>query len=128
MRRKLVIGAAALALAGGATAGTFAVASASGDDDAPVAATDTDAARAAAVQAAGPGSVAGEVEREDDGGAAWEVDVTRADGTRAEVRLDAGFKVVLVEPDDRDDGPDDDQADHDGPDDDGPDDDGPDDD
>ncbi|MDN3495453.1 PepSY domain-containing protein [Planococcus sp. APC 4015] len=51
-----------------------------------------------------PGEVV-DVDRDDDSTHAYEVDVRRADGTIAEVRLDAAFGVVSVREDGRDDDP-----------------------
>lgn len=98
-RNKVVIGVATLALAGGVTGGTLAIASSSGGDK-PVTGPDADAAKAAAVQAVGAGSTAGTVERDDEHAATWEVEVAKADGTKVDVRLDSGFKVVVIDSDD----------------------------
>ena len=66
-----------------------------GDDSDGPALTDADRARAtsAALAKVGQGSVT-EVERDDDSGAAYEVEVRLNDGTQVEVALGADFQVV----------------------------------
>ena len=91
MRKRVVkIGAAVVVLAalagGGAAWGT------SGDDDENVTGPAADKARAAAL-AHVDGQVVG-VEREAEGGAVWEVEITRKDGSTVEVALDENYKVV----------------------------------
>src|SRR6185503_7558783 len=81
MRRKLLIaGAAAVALA----AGGVGIARAVGEGDEKVTGPAADRAGAAAVDIVGGGRVTG-VEREDDDGAAWEVEVVKSDGSKVEV-------------------------------------------
>jgi len=76
------------ALAGGGVAwGT------AGDDDENVTGPAADRARAAALAHVGDGRVVG-VEREAEGGAVWEVEITRSDGSTVEVALDANYDVV----------------------------------
>jgi hypothetical protein len=86
--------AAALGLGGAA----WAVAGGGDDDGASVTGPQADAARAAALAHLGGGAV-GAVERDDEDGATWEVEVTRPDGTTVDVRLDAAYRVVVVEDD-----------------------------
>lgn len=74
----------------------FAVAS--GGDDAPLRGDTRARAEAAALEHTGGGTVV-ETEVGDDG-AAYEVEVRRADGTQVEVELDDGFRVVGSERDD----------------------------
>lgn len=85
-----VAGAAALALAGiglGVAGGV--------DDDADEQATGPAAARARAAAAAlVPGGTVTGLERDDEGGAAWEAELRRADGTVVEVHLGAGLRPV----------------------------------
>jgi uncharacterized membrane protein YkoI len=84
---------AALALGGGA----WALAGA-GDDDSNATGPAADKARAAALAHLGGGH-ANAVERDNEDGATWEVELTRSDGNTVDVRLDANYKVVLVEGD-----------------------------
>jgi hypothetical protein len=91
LRKRVVkIGAAVVVLAalagGGAAWGT------SGDSDENVTGPAADKARAAAL-AHVDGQVVG-VEREAEGGAVWEVEITRKDGSTVEVALDENYKVV----------------------------------
>jgi pyruvate/2-oxoacid:ferredoxin oxidoreductase beta subunit len=99
MKAKLVVGAAAtgctvaVVLAGGAAA----VAS---NDDGDHTVTGSQAARAtAAALAATEGGTANSVERDSENGAAWEVEVTKPDGTTVDVRLDQTYQVVVIEGD-----------------------------
>ena len=99
MKRPLIKIAAGVVLLGALAAGGTALATAAGGDggdDAQVSGAGADRARAAALEHIGGGS-AGSVERESDEGASWEVEVTRGDGTSAEVTLDASYKVIAVE-------------------------------
>ena len=57
-----------------------------------------DKARAAALAHLGGGH-ANAVERDNEDGATWEVEVTKSDGNTVDVRLDANYKVVVVEGD-----------------------------
>lgn len=107
-RNKIAIGVAALVLAGGATGGSLAIASSSDEDDQSVTGPAADTARAAALAATGPGSVAGTVEKDSEDGATWEVEVTKADGSQVDVRLDGEYKVVVIESDSE--SPDDDDS------------------
>ena len=96
MKRKLVIGAAAL-LAAGAAGTTAAVAS--GDDgEGTVTGRQADRATSAALQATG-GGTANAVERDSEKGATWEVEVRTPEGETVDVRLDDNFGVVVVEGD-----------------------------
>jgi len=89
-RRMAVAGAAALALAGiglGVAGGV--------DDDADERATGPAAARAGTAAAAlVPGGTVIGVERDDEGGGAWEAEVRRPDGTVVEVHLGADLRPV----------------------------------
>jgi hypothetical protein len=104
---KVVAGAVLLAaLAGGGVAW----ATAGGDDEGSATGPAADRARAAALAHIGGGE-ATEVERDSEGGAVWEVEVRRADGSTIEVRLDGAYKVMGAEADDEDaEGSDDDQG------------------
>lgn len=90
MKKITVLTAAATAVAlGGAT---WAIAGSG--EDASVSGPNTDKAKAAALAHLG-GGTANEVERDDESGAAWEVEVTQ-NGKTVEVRLDGAYKVVGV--------------------------------
>ncbi len=79
-------------------AGGVGYAQAGGDDDEHVTGPDADRAKRVAVAVAGGGRAVG-VEREDEGNAAWEVEVQR-DGKTVEVKLTDGLRPVDVEADD----------------------------
>ena len=87
----LVAATTALALGGA----TWAIAG-SGDDS-PVSGPNADKAKAAALAHLG-GGTANSVERDDEDGATWEVEVTK-NGKTVDVRLDARYQVVVVEDD-----------------------------
>jgi len=97
MERRIVIGASVAAVAVVVAAGVAAAASASGGEDG-VTGPDADKAIAAALAETG-GGTANSVERDNEDGATWEVEVTRPDGVTVDVRLDADFAVVVVEGD-----------------------------
>jgi hypothetical protein len=93
-RKHLVIGGLVLALSAG---GVGAAVAAGGDEDAreQVSGPGADKARSAAL-AAHPGT-ANSVERDEENGATWEVEITGEDGRTVDVRLDENYKVVVVE-------------------------------
>ncbi len=93
-KRTIAIGAGVVALAGLAAGGG---ALASGGEGSEIGA-GAERARAAALAHLGGGQ-AGSVERDSEDGAVWEVEVTKADGTTADVRLAADYSVVAVEGD-----------------------------
>jgi hypothetical protein len=64
-----------------------------------------DQAKRAALDATGGGTV-NSVESDSENGATYEVEVTKPDGTTVDVRLDDGFKVVVIEGDGEDSGSD----------------------
>lgn len=104
-RKRLVIvigaGAAALAIAGVGIAQAV-----GGSSEAPVTGPAADQAKAAALDAAGGGTVL-EIEQQDgDGAGVYEVEVRRADGSTVEIHLDGQFHEVGSASDD-DSGPDD---------------------
>jgi hypothetical protein len=73
------------------------VAQTPGDDaDEQVGGPEAERAERAAVDAVGGGRVVG-VEREDERGVAWEVEVVQRDGREVEVDLDRGFEQVAIE-------------------------------
>jgi hypothetical protein len=120
-RRRLAVAAAAVL---GVAAGAVGVASSSAgqgsapdvvraavdDADERVGGPDAERAERAALEAVGGGRVVG-VEREDERGVAWEVEVVGRDGREVEVELGAGLERVAV--DRGDDGAEDDREDAD---------------
>jgi hypothetical protein len=100
MRKPIWIAGVALGAAGAAVAGGVAVAS--NGDDSPLSHQYTqeqaDAATKAALKATG-GGTANSVETDDENGATYEVEVTKADGTTVDVRLDENYGVVVIEDD-----------------------------
>lgn len=98
--RKIIVGAAALgaALGGAGIAGAVSGGGEGDDGDATVTGPEADAATAAALEATG-GGTANAVERDDEAGAVWEVEVTKPDGTTVDVRLDADYGVVVIDGD-----------------------------
>lgn len=96
--RKIIVGAAALGAALGGAGIAGAVSGGGDDGDATVTGPEADAATAAALEATG-GGTANAVERDDEAGAVWEVEVTKPDGTTVDVRLDERYRVVVIEGD-----------------------------
>ena len=74
-----------------------------GDDtaDQPLTGATLDRASKAALAKTSNGKVTGS-ERDTEHGATYEIEVTKADGSQVDVRLDDQFKVVAVEPDHED--------------------------
>lgn len=97
MKRRLVL-IVALVLALGALSAGIAIAAGVGDDDKPLTGSALDKASAAALKHTGGGTVV-ETEVGDDG-AAYGVEIRRADGSQVEVSLDANFNVIGGEADD----------------------------
>ncbi|GAA4674997.1 PepSY domain-containing protein [Nocardioides nanhaiensis] len=106
-RKRVVV--PALAVVAVLGAGGVAVAATAGPDD--LQGTDRDRAASAALEFAGGGTVT-DAETSDDRGTAYEVDVTREDGTEVEVHLDDAYQVVRSD-EDRDGRDDDDRDDDD---------------
>ena len=102
-RNKLVAGGVALAIVAGGAGAAFAVAGGADDGDAQAAGPGADRARAAAL-AAVPGGTVNAVERDDENGATWEVEVGKPGGGTADVRLDERYGVVVIEGDAEDPG------------------------
>jgi uncharacterized membrane protein YkoI len=94
-RRTMIATGAALAVASGAAGAAIAV---TGGEDSQVTGPEADRAKAAAL-AGYPGASATAVERGNGDGGAWEVEVTRQDGTTVDVELDSAYKVVAAETD-----------------------------
>jgi hypothetical protein len=96
MRKRVVLAVVALAataaLAGGAAA------LASSDSDGGVTGAKADRAVRAALEATG-GGTANSVELDNENGATWEVEVTKADGSTVDVRLSDKYDVVVIEGD-----------------------------
>ncbi len=103
MRKRLIIGAAGVAVAAAAIGGGVAVAG--NGDDGPASHQYTqeqaDAAKQAALEATGGGTV-NSVETDDENGATYEVEVTKTDGSTVDVRLDEQYDVVVIESDHED--------------------------
>ncbi|MEZ5074628.1 MAG: hypothetical protein R2691_07315 [Solirubrobacterales bacterium] len=98
LKRKYVAVAAAIAALGAGTG--VALARAGSDDDAAEQVSGPDAAKAkAAALAVTGGGTANAVERDDEDGAVWEVEVRRPDGQTVDVRLDGDYGKVAVESD-----------------------------
>lgn len=99
MRRRvtlIVAGVASVAVLG---LGGAAIADARmGDDGEPLSGATLHRASAAALKATGGGRVT-ETEHDSEDGATYEVEVTKADGSQVDVRLDESFNVVVVEGD-----------------------------
>jgi uncharacterized membrane protein YkoI len=85
-------GAAAALAVGGATL------TAGDDGDQRVTGGQADEAIAAALAATG-GGTANSVELDSENGATWEVEVTKPAGQTVDVRLDAAYRVVVIEGD-----------------------------
>lgn len=98
MNKKSKVASATVAAAAAIAFGGVAAASSGDDGDATVSGPNADKATAAALKATG-GGTANSVERDSENGATWEVEVTKADGTTVDVRLDADFQVVVIEGD-----------------------------
>jgi peptidase YpeB-like protein len=88
---------ALIALATALALGGAAWAIAGSGDDASVSGPDAGKAKAAALAELG-GGTANSVERDNENGAIWEVEVTK-NGKTVDVRLDAAYKVIVVEGD-----------------------------
>lgn len=96
-RKALLAVGTALALALGGVGVASAV---GGDDDGERQATGPEAARAkAAALELVPGGTANAVERDDEKGATWEVEIRKPDGSTADVRLGANFEKVAIDAD-----------------------------
>lgn len=95
MKRKTIIGlvVGGIALVGGGGVAVAATGGVGGEAEATVTGPDADRAIAAAMASTGGGK-AGAVERDDESGATYEVEVTKPDGTTVDVRLNDAFAVV----------------------------------
>lgn len=97
MKKKTVIAVAGLGAAAVVAGGAIAQAGGS-DGEGNVTGPRADKAVAAALEATS-GGTANSVERDGENGATWEVEVTREDGSTVDVRLDAGYDLVVIEGD-----------------------------
>jgi hypothetical protein len=88
----LAIAAAFAAIVGGA------IAVASSDSEGGATGPEADRASQAALEATDGGTV-NAVERDNEKGAAWEVEVTKTDGRTVDVRLDENYKVIVIDGD-----------------------------
>lgn len=97
MKMKLIAaGAVAAALAAGGAGAALAT---GGDDgEGGLAGPQADRAIAAALKITGGGK-ANAVERDGEKGATYEVEVTKPDGTTADVRLDGAYRLVVIDSD-----------------------------
>ena len=105
----IAIAAIAVLAAGGAA---IAGAAGGGDDDATekaISGQALDRATAAALKETGGGKVTGTEAGDEEG--AYEVEVTRADGSQVDVHLDRGFNVISQAAD-KEDGAEDEQGEH----------------
>jgi uncharacterized membrane protein YkoI len=99
MRRRVILIVAGVAAVAVLALGGAAIANARmGDDGEPLSGATLQRASAAALEATGGGRVT-ETEHDSEDGATYEVEVTKADGSQVDVRLDGSFKVVVVEGD-----------------------------
>jgi hypothetical protein len=99
-----LVGLMAISVLAGTGGALATVAEAAGDDDRPISGEARDKCIAAAL-AEHPGGTVTETEADDDG-AAYEVEIRRADGSQVEVNLNRDCQVIGQEADD--DGPNDD--------------------
>lgn len=102
-RRTTGIAAGVVAIAGLALGGAAIANATQGDDGEALTGTTLQRASAAALKASGGGRVT-ETEHDSENGATYEVEVTKADGSQVDVRLDGSFNVVMVEGDKEEDG------------------------
>ncbi len=99
LNRRIVIAVAAVVsvLAAGGAGIAQAV---GGEPEKPVTGTAAEQAKAAALEAAGGGTVTEIEGQDDDGVGVYEVEVRRDDGTQVEIHLDAQFQLVGTVADD----------------------------
>lgn len=97
MRRKTIIAIAALGAAGAIGGGAIAFAG-SGDSEGSLHGPQAKQAIQSALEAT-DGGTANAVERDNEDGATWEVEVTKADGTTVDVRLDENFSFMSIDGD-----------------------------
>ncbi len=93
-RKYAIVGGSILAISAAGTGVALAVDG--GDDDVQATGPGAERAKAAALEIAGGGTVDG-VEQEGEGGATWEVEVTKQDGQAVEIALDEQYRELGVE-------------------------------
>jgi hypothetical protein len=100
MRKRIALGATGLVLVAVGIGGGVAAAGSGDGESGSDSVTRHQAAAAtdAALRATG-GGTANSVERDSENGATWEVEVHRTDGSTVDVRLDASYRVVVIEGD-----------------------------
>ena len=101
MNRRMVKVLAGAAVVAAMALGGSAIARATGafdDEGGQLRGPEAERAAAAALRATDGGTV-NAVERDDENGATYEVEVTRTDGSTVDVRLDASFDLVVIEGD-----------------------------
>lgn len=96
MRKRVLIAAGVIALAAAISGGAIAIASS--DSEGGAGGPQAERAVKAALEATG-GGTANAVERDDEAGATWEVEVTKPDGQTVDVRLDENYEVVVIDDD-----------------------------
>lgn len=103
MRKRVVLATTGIALAAAVVSGGAAIAAGMTGEEGSDRYTPQQAedATAAALDATG-GGTANSVERDNENGATWEVEVTRPDGVTVDVRLDEQYAVVVIEGDSED--------------------------
>lgn len=105
MRKRVTIVVASIAALLALALGGAAIANArQGDDGAKLTGATLSRASAAALKATGGGEV-NETEYDSEQGATYEVEVTKLNGSTVDVRLDDSYKVVAIEGDSEDPGP-----------------------
>ena len=105
MRKRVTIVVASIAALVALALGGAAIANArQGDDGAKLTGATLSRASAAALKATGGGEV-NETEYDSEQGATYEVEVTKLNGSTVDVRLDDSYKVVAIEGDSEDRGP-----------------------
>lgn len=97
MRKRVIAGIGAAAVAVAVTGGAVAFAG-NNDSEGGVTGPQSDRAVQAALQATG-GGTANAVERDTEGGGVWEVEITKPDGAVVDVRLDENFNLVVIDGD-----------------------------
>jgi hypothetical protein len=102
-RKYVLVGGSVLALVAGGTGAAIAIGNGHEGGDNGAHGPGANQAKAAALELI-PGGHANAVERDTENGATWEVEVRKPDGSTVDVRLDAGYQLVVVEADSEDQG------------------------